>query len=76
MSLEKTGSKTASVFPVPVGAIRSTFFPCKMGGKARVCGRVGSVNPASARAVWTCLVRSVKTELAFSFCCMIFYQKD
>ena len=32
-SLEKIGSRTASVLPVPVGAIKSTFSPPKLAGR-------------------------------------------
>jgi hypothetical protein len=38
---------------VPVGAIRSTFLPEKIWGKANVCGSVGSMNPVSAKAICT-----------------------
>jgi len=34
--LLKIGNKTASVFPVPVGAISKRFFPARIGGKANV----------------------------------------
>lgn len=45
------GSSTASVFPLPVGAIKRTFVPDKINGKAMVCGNVGSENPNSAKAL-------------------------
>jgi hypothetical protein len=47
MILENIGSKTASVFPVPVGAISSMFSPAMMRGIAIFWDRVGSVNPNS-----------------------------
>jgi len=55
---EKTGSKAASVFPLPVGAIRRTFSPRRIRGIAFFCGSVGSENPRSASAERICLARS------------------
>ena len=48
MKSENIGRRTASVFPLPVGAIRSTFSPAKMSGIAITCGSVGSEKPNSA----------------------------
>src|SRR4030042_185510 len=61
MKLENMGNRTASVLPLPVGAMRRTFSPAKIGGKAIVCGRVGSENPNSAKASRTGLARNSKT---------------
>jgi hypothetical protein len=60
--LLKTGRRTASVFPVPVGAINNTFFPANISGKASVCGSVGSLNPSSAKASRTGLARDSKAD--------------
>ena len=62
ISLMKIGRRTASVFPLPVGAMRRTFFPSRIGGIALVWGSVGWENPSSARALTTGLGRSEKTE--------------
>ena len=51
---------------MPVGAIRSTFLPSKIGGKANVCGKVGSENPSSAKALRTGFASNSKTELELS----------
>src|SRR4030042_2714321 len=61
MKLENMGNRTASVLPLPVGAMRKPFPPAKIGGKAIVCGRVGSENPSSAKASRTGLARESKT---------------
>ncbi len=45
------GRMTASVLPVPVGAMSRTFLPASISGKANVCGSVGSVKPSSVNAV-------------------------
>ena len=68
ISLEKIGSNTASVFPLPVGAIRRTFLPASIGRKAIVCGFVGIKNPSSCNILRIGLASSLKTELWFSIC--------
>jgi len=42
--------------------------PSKTGGKARVCGKVGSENPMFVSAFLTGLERRSKTELEFFIC--------
>jgi hypothetical protein len=61
MKSENIGKRTASVFPLPVGAIKRTFFPANIGGKAKTCGSVGSENPNSANASRTGLASESKT---------------
>ena len=61
MKLENTGKRTASVFPLPVGAIKSTFSPRNIGGMAIICGSVGSEKPNSANASQTGLASCPKT---------------
>jgi hypothetical protein len=55
------GSSTASVFPLPVGAIKRTFSPDKINGKAMVCGNVGSENPSATKALRTGLAKESNT---------------
>jgi hypothetical protein len=39
------GRNAASVFPVPVGAIKRTFLLFEINGIAALCGSVGERNP-------------------------------
>ena len=48
--LSRIGRKAASVFPVPVGAIRSALRPSATRGTIFICGSVGDLNPLSSRA--------------------------
>src|SRR4030067_3113841 len=66
ISCEKIGRSTASVFPLPVGATRSTFLPSRTGGIAITWGKVGSENPSSANALRTGFARKEKNEQDFS----------
>ena len=61
VSWSRIGSRTASVFPDPVGAMSRTFVPPMILGMATDCGGVGEVNPDSARASWIVLERFEKT---------------
>jgi hypothetical protein len=61
MKLENMGRRTASVFPLPVGAIRRTFSPCRMDGMALLCGAVGSKNSRLTKASPTGLASRLKT---------------
>ena len=70
------GRRTASVFPLPVGAISKTFFPESKVGIAVVCGSVGSVNPSSARVLRTGLASNSKTLASDSSSSMIIYAKN
>ncbi len=44
-SMLRTGRNAASVLPVAVGEIRSTFLPSRIFGITFSCGSVGLVNP-------------------------------
>ena len=44
-SILRTGKKAASVLPVAVGEIKSTFLPSKIFGMVFSCGSVGVENP-------------------------------
>jgi hypothetical protein len=55
------GSRTASVLPLPVGAIKRTFSPLWIKGIASTCGRVGSENPNLANAFCTGFASRSKT---------------
>ena len=44
--MSNTGSSAASVFPLAVGAMRSTFSPSSIGLIALSCGGVGSDMPS------------------------------
>ncbi len=61
--LLKMGRMTASVLPVPVGAMSRTFLPASISGNASVCGKVGSVKPSIASALRTGLARDSKTDV-------------
>ncbi len=63
------GRMTASVLPVPVGAMRRTFLPASISGNASVCGSVGSVKPSAASALRTGLARDSKTDVVGCISC-------
>ena len=50
--LSRMGRNAASVFPVPVGDIRSAFLPFMTSGDSFICGSVGETKPLS----WSALV--------------------
>jgi len=58
MKLENMGIRTASVFPLPVGAIKSTFSPFNIDGIAITWGKVGIEKPNSTNASQTGLASS------------------
>jgi len=47
MMSSSIGRKAASVFPVPVGYMRSAFRPLITRGESFICGSVGETNPFS-----------------------------
>ena len=57
----RIGSRTASVFPDPVGAMRRTLAPVNILGIAIACGGVGATIPAPARAFLILSERFSKT---------------
>jgi hypothetical protein len=57
----RMGRNAASVFPVAVGAISSTFLPLRMSGIAFVWGSVGLENPRSLMAFRIGFANSLKT---------------
>lgn len=66
-SMLKTGKKAASVLPVAVGEIRSTFFRSRIFGMVFSCGSVGFENPLCSRSFRTGLTSKSKAFLVFSF---------